>query len=100
MGPVLLHRIRPSSPVSRRREGDHGPAGRGDAGRSRYGGSARRPRRDPVGDPVPSAPGLPRLSGGAVGFIGYDYVRHLEKVGGDRPLTDTPDAMFLFPHGS
>jgi len=43
------------------------------------------------------APGLPRLSGGAVGFIGYDYVRHLEKVGGDRPLTDTPDAMFLFP---
>ncbi|MGE5284095.1 MAG: anthranilate synthase component I [Actinomycetota bacterium] len=43
------------------------------------------------------APGLPRLSGGAVGFIGYDYVRYLEKVGGDRPLTDEPDAMFLFP---
>jgi anthranilate synthase component 1 len=43
------------------------------------------------------APGLPRLSGGAVGYIGYDYVRYLEKVGGDRPLTDAPDAMFLFP---
>src|SRR5660397_169387 len=28
---------------------------------------------------------------------GYDYVRYLEKVGGDRPLTDAPDAMFLFP---
>ncbi|MBP2687481.1 MAG: trpE, partial [Deltaproteobacteria bacterium] len=25
---------------------------------------------------------LPRLSGGAVGYIGYDYVRFLEKVGG------------------
>jgi anthranilate synthase component 1 len=43
------------------------------------------------------APGLPRLSGGAVGYIAYDYVRFLEKVGGDRPLTDAPDAMFLFP---
>ena len=43
------------------------------------------------------APGLPRLSGGAVGYIGYDYVRHLENVGGNRPLTGTPDAMFLFP---
>ena len=43
------------------------------------------------------APGLPRLSGGAVGYIGYDYVRYLEKVGGDMPLTDAPDAMFLFP---
>jgi len=43
------------------------------------------------------APGLPRLSGGAVGYIGYDYVRYLEKVGGSRPLTDDPDAMFLFP---
>jgi anthranilate synthase component 1 len=43
------------------------------------------------------APGLPRLSGGAVGYIGYDYVRYLEKVGGGRPLTAAPDAMFLFP---
>jgi anthranilate synthase component 1 len=43
------------------------------------------------------AAGLPRLSGGAVGYIGYDYVRYLEKVGGDRPLTSAPDAMFLFP---
>jgi len=43
------------------------------------------------------APGLPRLSGGAVGYIGYDYVRYLENVGGDRALTDAPDAMFLFP---
>lgn len=44
-----------------------------------------------------SAPGLPKLSGGAVGYIGYDYVRYIEKVGGDRPLEAAPDAMFLFP---
>lgn len=44
-----------------------------------------------------AAPGLPRLSGGAVGYIGYDYVRHLENIGGERPLTPFPDAMFLFP---
>ncbi len=43
------------------------------------------------------APGLPRLSGGAVGYIGYDYVRYLENMGGRLPLTAFPDAMFLFP---
>ncbi|MCL1926263.1 MAG: anthranilate synthase component I [Syntrophorhabdaceae bacterium] len=44
-----------------------------------------------------AAPGLPKLSGGAVGYISYDYVRYLEKVGGDRPPSPHPDAMFLFP---
>jgi anthranilate synthase component 1 len=43
------------------------------------------------------AAGLPRLSGGAVGFIGYDYVRHLEKIADDHPAEGTPDALFLFP---
>jgi anthranilate synthase component 1 len=43
------------------------------------------------------APGLPRLSGGAVGYIGYDYVRHLENIRANRPLNPLPDAMFLFP---
>jgi anthranilate synthase component 1 len=43
------------------------------------------------------APGLPRLSGGAVGYVGYDYVRYLENIGGHLPLTAFPDAMFLFP---
>ena len=43
------------------------------------------------------APGLPRLSGGAVGYIGYDYVRHLENIGGRTPPGPLPDAMFLFP---
>jgi anthranilate synthase component 1 len=41
--------------------------------------------------------GLPRLSGGAVGFIGYDYVRHIEKIPDTRPAEGAPDALFLFP---
>jgi anthranilate synthase component 1 len=44
-----------------------------------------------------SAPGLPRLSGGAVGYIGYDYVRFIEKVETGRPPSGASDAMFLFP---
>lgn len=43
------------------------------------------------------AAGLPRLSGGAVGFVGYDYVRHIEKIPGAHPAEGTPDALFLFP---
>lgn len=43
------------------------------------------------------AEGLPRLSGGAVGFIGYDYVRHIERIPDTHPPEGTPDALFLFP---
>ena len=45
---------------------------------------------------VPSE-GLPRLSGGAVGFIGYDYVRNIERIPDTHPDEGTPDALFLFP---
>jgi len=43
-------------------------------------------------------PGLPRLVGGAVGYIGYDVVRYFERL----PETashdlDVPDAAFLLP---
>ncbi len=41
--------------------------------------------------------GLPRLSGGAVGFIGYDYVRSIERIPDTHPREGTPDALFLFP---
>ena len=44
-----------------------------------------------------TVPGLPKLSGGAVGYISYDYVRYLEKEERTRPLASHPDAMFLFP---
>jgi anthranilate synthase component 1 len=43
------------------------------------------------------AEGLPRLSGGAVGFIGYDYVRNIEKIPDTHPDEGIPDALFLFP---
>jgi len=43
-------------------------------------------------------PGLPRLVGGAVGYLSYDVVRYFEKL----PATakkeiDVPDATFMFP---
>ncbi len=43
------------------------------------------------------AEGLPRLSGGAVGFIGYDYVRRIERIPETHPGEGTPEALFLFP---
>jgi anthranilate synthase component 1 len=43
------------------------------------------------------AEGLPRLSGGAVGFIGYDYVRNIERIPDTHPDEGIPDAFFLFP---
>jgi len=43
------------------------------------------------------ATGLPRLSGGAVGFIGYDYVRHIERIPDTHTAEGAPDALFLFP---
>ena len=44
-----------------------------------------------------SVPGLPRFQGGAVGYLAYDMVRHMERVPGN--ATDDlklPDAVFLF----
>jgi anthranilate synthase component 1 len=46
--------------------------------------------------PVP-VPGLPRFQGGAVGFLSYDMIRHLERL----PTLTTddqklPDAVFMF----
>jgi anthranilate synthase component 1 len=46
--------------------------------------------------PVP-VPGLPRFQGGAVGFLAYDMVRHVERL--PRLAKDDlrlPDAVFLF----
>ncbi len=43
------------------------------------------------------AEGLPRLSGGAVGFVGYDYARRIEKLPDTHPPDGTPDALFIFP---
>ncbi len=41
-------------------------------------------------------PGLPRLSGGAVGYLGYDVVRFFERLPETAaPGLDLPDAIFL-----
>ncbi len=37
--------------------------------------------------------GLPPLTGGMVGYLGYDIVRRLERIGG--PDSDTPDELHL-----
>ena len=42
-------------------------------------------------------PGLPRLTGGAVGFVGYDAVRQLEEIGiGPPDMLHLPDAVWAF----
>lgn len=46
---------------------------------------------------VSDAPGLPRFYGGAVGFLGYDMVRFMEKVPDRHPSIDLPDSSFLVP---
>ncbi len=41
-------------------------------------------------------PGLPRFTGGAVGFLGYDVVRTLERLpGGPTDDLELPDALFM-----
>ena len=43
-----------------------------------------------------AVPGLPRFTGGAVGFLGYDIVRSLEKLGEGPPDDrDIPDAVVM-----
>jgi anthranilate synthase component 1 len=70
---------------------------------------ARRPERLPDGNPLEalrnllrqfqpvSVPGLPRFQGGAVGYLAYDIVRHLERIPATaRDDLGLPDAVFLF----
>ena len=43
-----------------------------------------------------AAPGLPRFSGGAVGFLAYDAVRYFERLpGAVKDELNTPDAVFV-----
>ncbi|HWU38912.1 MAG TPA: hypothetical protein VN203_14780, partial [Candidatus Acidoferrum sp.] len=43
-----------------------------------------------------SVPGLPRFTGGMVGYLGYDVVRHLERLPAlAKDDLDLPDALFL-----
>ncbi|BDG60638.1 anthranilate synthase component I [Caldinitratiruptor microaerophilus] len=46
----------------------------------------------------PPATGLPPFLGGAVGYLGYDVVRHFERLPGAPPdVLGAPDAVFLVP---
>ena len=46
--------------------------------------------------PPVDVPGLPRFTGGAVGFLGYDIVRSLENLGDGPPDDrDVPDAVMM-----
>jgi anthranilate synthase component I len=69
------------------------------------GWSAARECDDPLGEldallrstkPV-AVPGLPRFTGGAVGYLGYDVVRYIESLP-DVPRDDlgVPDALLIF----
>jgi anthranilate synthase component I len=46
---------------------------------------------------VSNAPGLPKFYGGAVGFLGYDMVRHMEKLPDRHPPHALPDSSFMVP---
>ena len=68
------------------------------------GWAAAEPARDPVahiaaqvrGRPVGRVPGLPRFTGGAVGYLAYDTVRAFERLGPGPPDDlGLPDAVFV-----
>jgi len=46
---------------------------------------------------VSTSPGLPRFFGGAVGFLGYDMVRFMEKIPDRHPSLGLPDSSFMVP---
>ena len=46
---------------------------------------------------VSSEPGLPKFYGGAVGFLGYDMVRYMEKIPDRHPPSGLPDSAFMVP---
>lgn len=45
--------------------------------------------------PPPAMPGLPRLVGGLVGYLGYEMIRFFEPKLALNPAPDLPDAVFL-----
>ncbi len=46
---------------------------------------------------VSNAPGLPKFYGGAVGFLGYDMVRFMEKIPDRHTPLNLPDSSFMIP---
>jgi anthranilate synthase component 1 len=52
--------------------------------------------RSRLGPPAAEVPGLPRFTGGAVGYLAYDAVRLFERVPQRHGPTDAPVASFSF----
>jgi anthranilate synthase component 1 len=61
-------------------------------------GDLREALRARLGPPAAEVPGLPRLTGGAVGYLAYDAVRLFERIPDRHPPSDQPVAAFSFYH--
>jgi anthranilate synthase component 1 len=81
------------------------PGGRVSTWRPETGWSAAAPVPDPLADldrrlravTVARVPGLPRFTGGAVGYLGYDVVRYIEHLPAPPPDDrGLPEALLLF----
>lgn len=72
--------------------------GLADSGEERSGVNPLRELRQLLASfTVPDVPGLPKFYGGAVGFLGYDMVRFMEKLPDRHPPIDLPDSSFMVP---
>jgi anthranilate synthase component I len=49
-----------------------------------------------LGRPAVEVPGLPRFTGGAVGYLSYDAIRLFERIPDRHPRGELPDAAFAF----
>src|SRR5262245_28372216 len=49
-----------------------------------------------LGQPAAEVPGLPRFTGGAVGYLTYDAIRLFERIPDRHPTSDLPEASFSF----
>ncbi|HUG53239.1 MAG TPA: chorismate-binding protein, partial [Vicinamibacteria bacterium] len=71
---------------------------RGAEGTRRVPGDLLATLRQSLGRPAAEVPGLPRFTGGAVGYLAYDAVRLFERLPDRHPADDRPLASFSLYH--
>jgi anthranilate synthase component 1 len=71
---------------------------RGAEGTRRVGGDVRAALRGLLGPSAAEVPGLPRFTGGAVGYLSYDAVRLFERLPDRHPPSPAPVASFSIYH--